>query len=675
MSQHPLRTPALLLVALALLALPGAASKPEIRAWKIIEKAAESDDRQDVLDRTIRYLEDFPGGEYTLRAHRMAGEAAFALEEWRVARRHLESWLTGGGRDGLDRVKLLIALSVGEDGDREGGASQLRNVATSAKDKQVVQRAARELIALHLFAGEWVRALDAQGLLLERKLFDPDTDLADSRAAVEAAKRTREGDWDAASWDALERGASTELIAGLIAVLALDASGALVDGPDTEDARRLWALRYPEHPLITWVPGAEDFAAEPEDTNPAAIGVLLPMTGRYAAPGALVKRGIDLAVAAAIELGWPEVQLHVVDTGGDAEAAAAGVRTLVEKDKVIALLGPMISNSAPAVSDAAAQHVVPTLMMTQKPGVSRTSPYAFNAWMHPDEQIRALVDHTMGRLGMTKFAIAYPDKESAGALVATFWDAVERNGGQVVAVESYPAESTDFRETARRLKASFYVAQPPGEADAVMPWLGTRTKPQIASEPIVELVPGVDFEAVFVPDNYRRVSMLAPGFIFEEINLGGHIEATKEQEYPPVTLIGGSALNHPDLVNRGGKYTEGTVMVDGFFLDSDGPGVQHFRTAYREAYGSDPTILEATAYDATLYLIQLLSEGVTTRRELVRRLTLSTPVQSVTGARGFNADGTMVHELLTLQVRKGTIVQVWPAPPADDDETTSTGQE
>ncbi len=669
MTTRPSRFPALLLLAVALLTLPGADNRAEIRAWKVIEKTIDSGEPEDLFERTTSYLESFPGGEYTLLAHRLAGGAAFELGEWRSARRHLESWLTLGGREGLDEVKLLIALTVGEDGDREGGASQLRNVASTAQDPTVVQRAARELVAQHLFDGDWRRALDAQGLLLARKLFDPDKDLDDARTALSAAKRARETagkEWMDDSWDELERLASSPLVAGLIGAVALEDRRQMVDAPSTEDARRSWALRYPEHPLITWVPGAEEFAAEPEDTNPLAVGLLLPMTGRYAAPGALARRGIDLAIQAAVELGWPQIELHVVDTGGEEAAAAAGVGTLVDKDKVIAVLGPMISSSAPGVADAATRHLVPAIMMTQKPGMAQ-SPYVFNAWLHPDDQIRALVDHTMGRLGMTKFAIAYPDKESAGELAGKFWDAVEKAGGQIVSVESYPAESTDFRETGRKLNAAWYMASPPGEADLVLPWLGSRKKPQVGHEPITALEPGLDYQAIFVPDNYRRVTMLAPGFIFEEINLGGHIDKTKDKEYLPVTLLGGSALNHPDLVTRGGKYTEGTILVDGFFLESAEPGAQHFTDAYRAAYGTDPTILEATAYDATIFLIQLLSEGVGTRRELVRRLALSTPVQSVTGARGFNADGSMVHELLTLQVHRGAIVQVWPKPATEDD--------
>ena len=105
----------------------------------------------------------------------------------------------------------------------------------------------------------------------------------------------------------------------------------------------------------------------------------------------------------------------------------------------------------------------------------------------------------------------------------------------------------------------------------------------------LEALANFQVDAVFVPDNYKRVSMLAPGFLFEEINLGSHLPA---EEYPPVMLMGGAALNHPGLISRGGKYTEGTLLVDGFFLNSTEPAVQQFALAYKAAYEKEPSIIE-----------------------------------------------------------------------------------
>jgi ABC-type branched-subunit amino acid transport system substrate-binding protein len=262
-------------------------------------------------------------------------------------------------------------------------------------------------------------------------------------------------------------------------------------------------------------------------------------------------------------------------------------------------------------------------------------------------------------MGVRTFALAYPDKEAAASVAARFWDEAQGAGGAVVAAESYPADATDFRDTARKLKGALYKAKPPAEADRVLPFLPGRRKPQL--EPEVHLVrPGFEFQAVFVPDSYRRAAMLAPGFVFEEINLGGHI---RDADNPPVVLLGGSALNHPDLVARGGAYVEGTVLVDGFFAGSQSQSVRRFVDAYRAAHGTDPSILEATAYDATLALIQAMHEGAVSRRDIARALRRIAPKESVTGLRGFGADGQAEHDLLVLQVKDKKIVQVWPAPP------------
>jgi ABC-type branched-subunit amino acid transport system substrate-binding protein len=648
--------PSLMLLLAALLVLPGASNKSEQRAWKVLESSSESEaDPEDVFKRAKSYLEDFPGGDHVLDAQRMAGEAAFALERWSQARQHLEAYLSLGGRDRIDEIKVMVAVAVTKSGDTTGGLTQLSNVLGSATDKKAGRFAGRELVAQLLFEGDWRRALSAQGILLARGWFEIDVDLPSSREAMKTAQREakeRGRKWGTDGWSRAEKSFDDPMVKGLLAALALEAEGALVDTPESEGARRAWAARFPEHPLVQWVPGASVYAEETEDVNANVVGLLVPETGRYAAPGALVRRGVDLALMTAAEQGWPQIDLRVVDTGGEPEAAAAGLRRLKEKDKAIAVLGPMISGEAELIAPLSAELAMPTVMLSQRPGFEADSPYAFNAWVHPDTQVAALVDHAMHRMGLNAFAIAYPAKESAGDLALRFWDEVIAQGGKVVAVESYPAQETDFRETAQKLVGSYWKGKTPGEGDLQLPYMPGRSKPQATGTP---LEPGVDFSAVFVPDSYNRVSMLAPGFLFEEINLGGHID-----KVPSVVLLGGLAFNHPDLVDRGGSYVTGAVMVDGFFLDADRPAVADFKKKYSANYGGDPTLLEASAYDATLFVCQLLAEGVTSRRELLQRLSLATPVVTVTGARGFEPGGAMQHEMLTLQVRKGKIVQVWP---------------
>lgn len=641
------------ILALACLALGllGAADNPrEARAWKAVENAEESGDSERVLSKALDYLENFADEEHAADVRLLAGRAAFQLERWPLARRQLEGYLKAGGREDLDGIQHRVALCLSREGNKAAAVPALRNSARRDADPDRAAEAARELIGLHLFDGEWKQAVEAQELLLERDRFVVPGDLDTARQAIAGMG---EG-----ALEIMEERLRGSLVGGMLALLRLEDEDQLLQTAETEPARRQFARRYHEHPLLEQVPGAVGWAAAPEDTDPKKIGVLLPTTGKYGHPGTLALRGVEQALALAEDMGLTDLEIVVQDTAGDAAQAVAALERLVKDDKVIAVIGPIISAEGEMLNAAAEELGVPLLMMVQRPGMAEGRGYVFNTWVTAEEQVDALVEQAVTRLGIQNFAIAYPGKEGGARLAGRFWTQVEAAGARVSAVESYDPGSTDFRETGRRLKGTHYKASPPGEADVLLAFLPERSKPQI-TDPQTELTPGVDFQAIFVPDNYKRVTMLAPGFLFEEINLGNHLPA---EDFPPVTLMGGSALNHPDLVVRGGKYVNGAILVDGLFLESPDPVVQRFRQAYRAAHDADPTLLEATAYDATRFVMQLLAEGVVTRRELVERLQLAAPAEAVTGALGFSSTGEMRHEMRVLQVdrKKEAIVQVWP---------------
>ena len=636
-----------------------AASKSEERTWERVQNAAESEVPAKLLMRVEDYISTYPDGDWIVPAQLEAGRALLAMEEWQDARMRFLKYLEAGGRKEANEASFGIALCLARERRVEDATVALHNVAVNDSDTGRSRAAARELAALHAFEGSNFRALDALALLVKRRIFEEKTDLRLARKYAEDL-----GDDAIVAAETTRRGTPT---GALLSLLAPDRGELLLDSKDTEEDRRRFASRYSDSSLLALVPGAEEFAAEPEDVRTDRIGLLLPSSGRFAAPGILARRGVDLAMEAAAELGWAPVELIAIDTQGDPAVAKAGLAKLAAEHKVVGVIGPIITAEAIALAGDAEELGLPLIMMTQQPGLSVDRANVFNTWSPPEEQAEKLVEHAMGRLGLERFAIAYPDTEVAARAAARFWERVEESGGQVVSVESFPSHEKDFRATGRRLEASHYKTSPPGEADRILPFIPGRTKPQL-TDPQVALEPGVDFQAVFVPTNYKQATMVASGFLYEEINIGGHLD---KKDYPPVTLMGGAAFNHPGLTDRGGKYMEGTVLVDGFFHAApDGPG-REFAEAYQARYGTPPSILEAVAHDATFHLLQMLAEGVSGRRELRRRLGVSTPMRAVTGARGFDADGVMRHELLTLTVRKGAIVQVWP-PPGDDPTTYLT---
>ena len=641
----------ILTVGLLCLVLLGAGpSRKEERTFSQLRDAVSEQQHKRALKLATNLLQQFPDSDYRLDAHRMAGEAAMTLEQWREARAHFESYLQLGGREELQTLQLKIALCLAREGRMDAAPAALRNVAVNDEDPERSAAAARELMHLRQFEGKHQASLEAAGILLERTTFKMDEDMEPCRKA--ASNLSDE------MLEQLEQNHSRDAVAGLAGFLLLERQDALLDDPSTDPQRMAFARQHPDHPLLSEVPGAQAWADD-SASGGRTIGVLLPLSGRYAMVGELARRGIELAVARAEQLGWPTTEVITIDTLGDPDAASAGLSKLVEEHNAVVVLGPLLSAEGERLSKEAEELGIPLLMMIQRPGLAENRANVFNTWVTAEEQIDAIVEHAVNRLGLNKFAIAYPTKESSARLTTRFWEKVEEVGASIAAIEPYEPAATDFRETAQRLKGTFYMESAPAEADLVLPFLGERTKPQLV-EPQIELVPGVDFQAVFVPDNYKRVSMLAPGFLFEEINLGSHLPA---EEYPPVVLMGGAALNHPELVSRGGKYTEGALLVDSFFLDSDDQAMKTFADAYRVAWEKDPSVIEANAYDTALLAQQLFSDTEQlSRREFRRRLNIASPIESVTGGRGMRANGEMRHEMLCLTVRKGHIVQAWPIP-------------
>ncbi|NLK19862.1 MAG: ABC transporter substrate-binding protein, partial [Synergistaceae bacterium] len=69
------------------------------------------------------------------------------------------------------------------------------------------------------------------------------------------------------------------------------------------------------------------------------IGVYLPLTGRTAFGGQLELEGVQMGHQEAPELLGKKVELIIVDNKTDKVEAANAVKRLVERDKVVAVIG------------------------------------------------------------------------------------------------------------------------------------------------------------------------------------------------------------------------------------------------------------------------------------------------------------------------------------------------
>jgi len=187
--------------------------------------------------------------------------------------------------------------------------------------------------------------------------------------------------------------------------------------------------------------------------------------------------------------------------------------------------------------------------------------------------------------------------------------------------------------------------------------------------------PIIDFEAIFIPDEWKRVSLVAPALAVEDIvtnacdarDLERIRKTTGKKSLRTVMLLGTNAWSSakgasglPELVERGGKFVNCSVYVDGFFVDSQRPATQRFVKAYRQAYNADPSLLEAYGYDSARMLRQMLEgkQAPQSRAELREALANLKDFDGATGKTSFDDKREARKPLFLLSVSNKGVTEV-----------------
>jgi ABC-type branched-subunit amino acid transport system substrate-binding protein len=248
----------------------------------------------------------------------------------------------------------------------------------------------------------------------------------------------------------------------------------------------------------------------------------------------------------------------------------------------------------------------------------------FQNFLTPAVEVDRLVQRATRQMGLSRFAILYPDSAYGRTLMNLFWDKVEEAGGSITAVETYKPDETDFAVEIKKMVGLHYprpesVVQALLEKKYLLYQMGAETGPSTEKEP----EPVIDFDAVFLPDNAEKVSLIAPQFPFHKVFR--------------VRFLGTSLWQSPELVEHAAEYLQGAVFPSGFSTQSDLPAVKEFVSLYRKAYAAEPGILAAAGYDTLLFLSHvLLQQAPKTRQDLQRALCDSKDFTGITGKMAFN---------------------------------------
>ena len=396
-------------------------------------------------------------------------------------------------------------------------------------------------------------------------------------------------------------------------------------------ARKMLTELEKEYRTMDYWPQAKELSGSmpPPVKSKYTVGVILPLSGIYQPFGERVLQGIQLAMREVESQGKiPLISLAIRDSRGNAKEAEKAVEELVTREKVIAILGPLLSVTADKAAKKAQQLKVPLLTFSQKEPLHGKDGFVFQNSLTPSDQIQRLAAFAIQELELRTFAVFYPNSPYGLYFKNLFTQEVVRRGGKVLGVVAYQEDQTDFGQ---EIKGFFKI-------EAVQKHDARRKDNE-------EFRLGFPVDALFIPDTHDRVGPILSQMTYYDIK--------------GLTFLGTNAWNGPDLVSIGAKSAQGSIFVDAFFKGDPSPAVVRFVEEFSKAYQREPGTLEALSYDGAKLLREILkSKDVSSPLQLKEELRQVHNFEGVSGLKGFGEGGITIRTLFILTVNKGQIEKV-----------------
>ncbi len=336
----------------------------------------------------------------------------------------------------------------------------------------------------------------------------------------------------------------------------------------------------------------------------AKIGVISIITGQGAAYGEAITNGIKLARDEVNAKGEVVIDLKIEDSSGKQEQALAAAQKLINSEKVVAIIGPTLSNEMFAAGPEANASGVPIMgTSTTAKGIPQIGKYVFRNSMPEAQAIPASVGMAVKKFHIKKVALLYGND-----------DAFTKSGFDTM------------KEVAEKLKLNIVTIQEFQKGQA-------------------------DYKA-----QLTKISSLKPDAVFCSAlyNEGGVILAQARKMGLKVPFVGGNGFNSPKVIEIAKEAAEGLIVATPWFGEKNDPMVKAFVAKYEKAYGKKPDQFAAQAYDAFHIMTNALkAAGAADRAKLRDALAATRNFQGVVGKFSFDAERDVVMTPSVLIVKGG----------------------
>ena len=348
-------------------------------------------------------------------------------------------------------------------------------------------------------------------------------------------------------------------------------------------------------------------SCKPKETVlPNAIGGFLPMTGAVAAYGQDAKAGIEIAMEMKPEVLGKKLNFVIADTKSDKIEAANAMSRLIEKDKVFAVIGEMISGDTMAGAPIAEKAQIPVVSPTAtNPLVTQDKKYIFRVCFIDPVQGDIAAKYAFNTLKAKKAALIVDKSQDYCVGLAKFFkDAFTKLGGQIVAETFCVTEDKDFSAQLSTIKP---------------------TRPDV----------------IYAPNYYSPVAL----FTKQARELG--VKAP---------VLAGDGAQADELIQIGGKEVEGVAFTGHFHPQATTTDLaKDWLARFEKKYpGKQPNAFHALGADAYFVLLDAITRANSMKGESIRAALATTKdFPAISGKLSIGEDGNAVKPMVINVVKNG----------------------
>ena len=325
-------------------------------------------------------------------------------------------------------------------------------------------------------------------------------------------------------------------------------------------------------------------AAVAEEARPAVVGLLLPLSGPYAAEGDSL---LDAAQLALFDTADERFLLLPRDTGGTAPGAERAALALLEEG-VDLILGPLFAEGVNAVAADARAHGVTVVAFSTDRSVASEGVYLLGHT--PRTQIRRVFAHAASN-GHRRIALLAPETRYGAAVAGEAWAAAALMGLSLTRVRTYAPDGSDAAAVVRDLAEYDRRAQAlKDERRTLARQNDAAARRRLKRLQTLDTLGELPFDAVLLADGGARLRQVAPLLPYYDIDPA------------KIRVLGTGLWEDPATLGE-------PALAGGWFAGPDPAARRAFETRYNRIFGKPPGAIATLAYDATALAAALARAG------------------------------------------------------------------